>query len=277
MIVNYIWKMSFLRIGRKIQELYYNLFFFECVYRYLDLKAIEKQSIWVLRKWWSRISSVILSAWLSALLFSHSILSNSLWPHGLQHANLLCPSLPPRVCSNLCPLSWWCHPTVSSSVAPFSSCPQSFPASESFPLSRLLSGDQSIGSSASVLPVNIQGWFPLGLTSLFSLLSKGLSRDFQFMEKINSGPKALISKGVRVRESLSQIIWGVKVLIFVQNVKFEWSEQNLVKNYEILSLMEQLTWPPPLSPPHGKSWPHALTFPQQKNTFWVLISLGLRT
>ena len=73
------------------------------------------------------------------------------------------------------------------------------------------------------------------------------------MEKINSGPKALISKGVRVRESLSQIIRGVKVLIFVQNVKFEWSEQNLVKNYEILSLMEQLTWPPPLSPPHGKS------------------------
>ena len=234
-----------------------------CVYRYLDLKAIEKQSIWVLRKWWSRISSAILSAWLSALLFSHSVVSNFLWPHGLQHANLLCPSLPPRVCSNLCPLSWWCHPTVSSSVAPFSSCPQSFPASESFPLSRLFSsGDQSIGSSTSVLPVNIQGWFPLGLTSFFSLLSKGLSRDFQFMEKINSGPKALISKGVRVRESLSQIIQGVKVLIFVQNLKFEWSEQNLVKNYEILSLMEQLTWPPSLSPPHGKSWPHALTFPQ---------------
>ena len=102
-------------------------------------------------------------------------MSNSLWPHGLQHASLLCPSLSPGTCSNSCPLSAWCHPIISSSVAPFSSCPQSFPASESFAMSRLFaSGGQRIGASASVLPVNIQGWFPLGLTGLISLLSKGL-------------------------------------------------------------------------------------------------------
>ena len=94
-------------------------------------------------------------------------------------ASLPCPSPTPRACSNSCPLSHWCHPTISSSVIPFSSCLQSFAASGSFPMSRLFtSGSQSIGVSASafVLPVNIQGWFLLGLTSLISLLSKGLSR-----------------------------------------------------------------------------------------------------
>ena len=106
---------------------------------------------------------------------------NSLRPHGLQHGRLPCPSLSPWVCSNSCPLSQWCHPTISSSVTYFSSCPQSFPASESFPISWLFpSGDQSIGAStsASVLPMNIQSWFPSGLTGLISLLSKGLSRVF---------------------------------------------------------------------------------------------------
>ena len=106
-------------------------------------------------------------------------MSNSLRPHGLQHARLPCPSLSPRVSSNSCPLSQWCHPTISSSVVPFSSCLQSLPASGSFPMSRLFtSGGQSIGVSASAsgLPMNIQGWFPLGLASLISLLSKGLSR-----------------------------------------------------------------------------------------------------
>ena len=101
--------------------------------------------------------------------------------HGLQHARLPCPSRTPRVHSDSCPLSQWCHPTISSPVAPFSSCPQSFPASESFPVSQLFaSGGQSIGTSASasVLPMNIQGWFPLGLTGLISLQSKGLSRVF---------------------------------------------------------------------------------------------------
>ena len=90
---------------------------------------------------------------------------------------LLCPSLSPRMCSNSCLLSLWFHPTISSSVAPFSSCLQSFPASESFLMSQLFtSGGQHIGpsASASVLPVNIQGWFPLGLTGLIFLLSKGL-------------------------------------------------------------------------------------------------------
>ena len=108
-------------------------------------------------------------------------MSNTLQPHEVQHARLLCPSLSPRVCSNSCPMSRWCHPTISSSVAPFSSCPQSFSASGSFPVSQLFtSGGKSIGASASasVLPMNIQGWFPLGLTGLISLLSIGLLRVF---------------------------------------------------------------------------------------------------
>ena len=105
----------------------------------------------------------------------------TLQPHGLQHSRLPCPSPTPRAYSNSCPLSQWCHPTISSSVAPFSSCPQSFPASGSFPKSWLFaSGGQSIGTlaSGSVLPMNIQDSFPLGLTTLISLLSKGLSRIF---------------------------------------------------------------------------------------------------
>ena len=105
--------------------------------------------------------------------------ANSLQLHGLQHAKFPCPSLSPRVYSNSCPLSWWCHPTISSSVIPFSSCPQSFPASGSFPMSQLFtSGGQSIGASVSSLPMDIQGWFPLGLTGLISLQSKGPSRAF---------------------------------------------------------------------------------------------------
>ena len=102
-------------------------------------------------------------------------MSNSLRPYRLQHTGLLCPSLSPGVCSDLCPLSRWCHPTNSSSIASFSSCPQSFPASGIFPLSQFfISGGQSIGvsASASVLPMNNQGWFPLGLTGLVSLLSR---------------------------------------------------------------------------------------------------------
>ena len=113
------------------------------------------------------------------LLFSRSIVPDSLCPHGLQHARL--PRLSPRVCSNSCPLSQWCHPNISSSVTPFSSCLQSFPASGSFPVSQLFaSGGQSIGASASasVLPMNIQDWFPLGWTGWISLQSKGLSRVF---------------------------------------------------------------------------------------------------
>ena len=100
------------------------------------------------------------------LLFSPWVMSDPLWPHGLQHAGLPCPSLSAGVCSNSSPLSQWCHPTIPSSVTPFSFCPQSFPASGSFPMSRLFAlGDRSVGASASasVPPMNIQGWFPLGL------------------------------------------------------------------------------------------------------------------
>ena len=109
-------------------------------------------------------------------------MSDSLRPHGLQHARLPWPSLSPRACSNPCPLSWQCHPTISSSVIPFSSCPQSCPASESFPMSQFFaSGSQSIGaatSAASVLLMNIQGWFPLGWTGWISLQSKGFPKVF---------------------------------------------------------------------------------------------------
>ena len=113
--------------------------------------------------------------------FSHSVVSNSLLPRGLQHARLPCPSATLRAYSNSCLLSQWCHPTISSSVVPFSSCLQSFPASGSFPMSQFFaSGGQSIGvsTSASVLPMNIQDWFPLGWTGWNFLQSKGLARVF---------------------------------------------------------------------------------------------------
>ena len=109
--------------------------------------------------------------------FSHSVVSDSLWPHGLQHARPPCPSPSPGVYSNSCPLSQWCHPTISSSVIPFSSSILSFPASGSFPTTQFFaSGSQSIGASASasILPMNIQDWFPLGWTGCISLQSKGL-------------------------------------------------------------------------------------------------------
>ena len=115
------------------------------------------------------------------LQFSRSVVSDSLWPHGLQHARPPCPSPTPGVHSNPCPLSRWCHPAISSSVVPFSSCPQSLPAAGSFPMSQLFtSGGQSIGVSAStsVLPMNNQDWSPLGCTGWISLQSKGLSRVF---------------------------------------------------------------------------------------------------
>ena len=105
-------------------------------------------------------------------------MSNSLWPNELQHAWLPCPSVSLRVGSNSCPLSWWCHPTISSSIVPFSSCLQSFPASGSFQMSQLFtSGGQSIGvaASKSILPMNTQDWSPLGWTGWISLQSKGLS------------------------------------------------------------------------------------------------------
>ena len=121
---------------------------------------------------WSQFSSV---------QFSRSVMSNSLRPHESQHYRPPCPSPTPRVYSNSCPSSWWCHPAISSSVVPFSSCPQSLPASGSFPMSQLFTwGGQSIGVSAlaSVLPMNTQDWSHLVWTGWISLQSKGLSRVF---------------------------------------------------------------------------------------------------
>ena len=110
--------------------------------------------------------------------FSRSVVTDSLQPHGLQHARLPCSSPTPRACSNSCPLSQRCHPNISSSVIPFSSYLRSFPASGSFQMSQFFtSGGQSIGASASFLPMNIQDWFPLGFTGWISLLFKGLSEE----------------------------------------------------------------------------------------------------
>ena len=117
------------------------------------------------------------------LLFSHPVVSNSLRPHGLKHARPPCPSPSPEVCPSSCPLHQWCHPGIWSTDALFYFCPQSFPASGTFPMSRLFeSDDQNTGASASAsasaLQTGIQGWFPLRLTGWISLLSKGLSGVF---------------------------------------------------------------------------------------------------
>ena len=117
----------------------------------------------------------------SSIQFSHWVVSNSLWPHGLQRIRSPCPSPTLRIYSNSCSLSQWCHPTISSSVVPFFTCLQSFPASGSFLMSQFFVSDgQSIGVSAStsVLPMNTQDWFPLGWTGWISLQSQGLSRVF---------------------------------------------------------------------------------------------------
>ena len=136
--------------------------------------TIKKNEIMSLAATWMDLEIIILSS----VQFSCSVVSDSLWPHGLQHARPPFPSPTPRVYSNSCPLSRWCHPTVSSSVIPFSWL-QSFPTSRSFHMSQFFaSGGQNIGVSASpsVLPMNIQDWFPLGWTGWISLQSKGLSR-----------------------------------------------------------------------------------------------------
>ena len=122
---------------------------------------------------------VCLCVWI--LLFSCSVVYDSLWLHGLQHARPLCPSQSPKVCPSSCPLPWWWHPAISSSDAFFSFCPQSFPAPGTFLMSCLFASDEQnteAAASASVLPVNIQGWSPLRLTGWISLLSKGLSGVF---------------------------------------------------------------------------------------------------
>ena len=142
---------------------------------------MESFSSWV-SVWLPRLyvceSSCVKDSITFSVQFSCSVVSDSLWPHELQHSRLPNPSPTPRAYSNSCPSNWWCHPTISSFVVPFSSHFQSFPASESFPMSQLFtSGGQSIraSASASVLPMNIQDWFPLGWTGWISLQSKGLS------------------------------------------------------------------------------------------------------
>ena len=142
--------------------------------------------MWVITPSWSSgswrsflYSSVYSCHYNNSVQFSCSIMSDSWLSHKPQHARPPCPSPTPRVCSDSCLLSWWCHAIISSSVARFSSCLQSFPASRSFPMSQFFaSGGQSFGASSlpSVLPMNIQGWFSLGLTALVSLLYKELSR-----------------------------------------------------------------------------------------------------
>ena len=136
------------------------------------LVALNLESISPWRVCWHRLLGPISRVGNSLdqqllLLFSRSVVSESLWPRGLQHTRLPCPSQSPRVCLDSCPLSQWCHPTISSSVIPFSFSIHSFPAAGSFPMSQFFaSSGQNIGASASasVLSMNIQGWFPLGLT-----------------------------------------------------------------------------------------------------------------
>ena len=150
-------------------------------------------------------------------------MSDSLRPHGLQHTSLPCPSPTPEACSNSCPLSRWCHPTISSSVVPFSSCFQSIPASGSFPMSQFFTwGGQSIGvsTSTSVLPMSIQYWFPLGCTGWISLQSKVLSRVFsnttaqkhQFFSNDFGAPK---NKVCHCFPSICCAVMGPDAMIFV--------------------------------------------------------------
>ena len=169
-----------------------------------------------LKYWWTMHSSQIYTItnntvknilihlfWWTSVQFSRWVMSDSLWPHGLQHARLPCPSPAPRACSNSYPLSRWCHPTILSSVVPFSSCLQTFPASGSFPMSQFFtSGGQTIGvsASASVLPMNSLDWFPLGVIGLISLLSQGLSRVF-----------SNITVQKHRYEFIFSMCWGVKV------------------------------------------------------------------
>ena len=153
-------------------------------------------------------------------------MSDSSQRYGLQHTKLPCPSLSPRICSNSWPSSWWCHPIISSSVVPFSSCLQSFQASGSFQMSQLFaSGGQSIRASAlaSVLPMNVQGWFPLGLSGLISLQSKGLSRVFSI---------TTVQKTSILQPFLWSKIWCVGKVNYVTEVEI----RNKVYDFDVLSV-----------------------------------------
>ena len=150
---------------------------------WIQVTSVTKQaqcfywSQWLVK--WIRNHGYMCAHSFSSVQFSHSVVFDSLWPHGLQDVRLPCPSPTPGAYSNACPSSQWRHPTISSSIVPFSSCLQAFPASGSFQTSQFFaSGGQTIvaSASASVLSMNIQDWFPLGWTGWVSLQSKGLSR-----------------------------------------------------------------------------------------------------
>ena len=162
-------------------------------------------------------------------------MSYFLQPHGLQHTGLPCPSPTPRACSNSCPSSQWCHPTISSSVVPFSSCLQSFPASGSFPLILFFtSGGQSIGASASasVVPMNIQDWFPLGWTGLIPLLSKGLTRVFNTTVKsIDSSVLSFLYGPTLTSIHILYQIWKSKLLWSRKKEKWSVLVGNLLYTY----------------------------------------------
>ena len=157
--------------------------FCKSILEFLNFKLYEDNKIVICWERWNphwvtRILCIFLHVFIQ---YSRSVMSDSLRPHELQHARPPCLSPTPGVHSNSCPSSWWCHPAISSSVVPFSSCPQSFPATESFPMCQLFAwGGQSTGVSAlaSVLPKNTQDWSPLGWTGWISLQPRGLSRVF---------------------------------------------------------------------------------------------------
>ena len=198
------------------------------------------------------------------MLFSGSLMSNSLWPHGLQHARLPCPSPSPGACSNSCPLSQWCHPTISSSVVPFSSCPPSFPASGYFPVSQLFtSGGQSIGASASasVLPMNIQSWFPLGLTGLIALQSMGLKSLLQHHS--SKAPILWCSAVFMVQLSLLYMTTGktlaLTTWIFV--VKYYVYFTTVFKHHNYRALGETYIWTEENAAGQGKADKRTAFFP----------------
>ena len=168
---------------------------------------------------WMMASKQVISVY-----FSCSFVSDSLQPHGLQHARFPCPSPTPEASSNSCPVSQWCHPIISSSVFPSSCCLQSFPESESFPISQFFtSSGPSIGSSASVsvLPMNIQDWFPLGLAGLISLRSKGR------YEKAKSKPWSTYAVA---KEELMGAGCVVKWFNVLWDLPWKWQLESLIYN-----------------------------------------------
>ena len=190
----------FFDLLKSLAQLLFKLFFpildtelihfqFSCLHIRTPLLSLYRLMIWdaIISSFTLNILNITYDFYLvhplyqfSSVQFSRSVVSDSSQPHGLQHSRLPCPSSTPGAYSNSCPSSWWYHPTISSSVVPFFSRLQSFPASGSFPISQFFpSGGHSIGISASsVLPMNIQDWFPLGWPGWISLQSKGLSRVF---------------------------------------------------------------------------------------------------